>query len=48
MGRFFCLRSNISYASDNVFSDGTALQTASVSGDPVNGYVVTLTIGISL
>jgi protocatechuate 3,4-dioxygenase beta subunit len=38
----------ISYATDNVFSDGTALQMASVSGDPVNGYVVTLTIGISL
>jgi len=40
--------SNISYASDNVFSDSTALQMASVSGDPVNGYVVTLTIGVSL
>jgi len=29
-------------------SDGTSLQMASVSGDPVNGYVVTLTIGVSL
>jgi protocatechuate 3,4-dioxygenase beta subunit len=38
----------MSYATDNVFSDGTTLQMASVSGDPVNGYVVTLTIGISL
>ena len=38
----------ISYATDNVFSDGTSLQMASVSGDPVNGYVVTLTIGVSL
>jgi len=40
--------SSISYATDNVFSDGTTLQIASVSGDPVNGYVVTLTIGVSL
>ena len=39
---------SISYATDNVFSDGTSLQMASVSGDPVNGYVVTLTIGVSL
>jgi len=38
----------ISYATDNVFSDGTSLQMASVSGDPVNGYVVTLTIGVTL
>jgi len=40
--------SSISYATDNVFSDGSALQMASVSGDPVNGYVVKLTIGVSL
>jgi protocatechuate 3,4-dioxygenase beta subunit len=39
---------SMSYATDNVFSDGTSLQIASVSGDPVNGYVVTLTIGVSL
>jgi len=38
----------ISYATDNVFSDGTALQMASMSGDMVNGYVATLTIGVSL
>lgn len=38
----------MSYATDNVFADGTSLQMASVSGDPVNGYVVTLTIGVSL
>jgi protocatechuate 3,4-dioxygenase beta subunit len=38
----------MSYATDNVFSDGTSLQIASVTGDPVNGYVVTLTIGVSL
>ncbi len=40
--------SSISYATDNVFSDGVSLQTASVSGDAVNGYVVTLTIGVLL
>jgi protocatechuate 3,4-dioxygenase beta subunit len=39
---------SISYATDNVFSDGTSLQMASVSGDPLNGYVVTLTIGVAL
>jgi protocatechuate 3,4-dioxygenase beta subunit len=39
---------SISYATDNVFSDGTTLQMASVTGDAVNGYVVTLTIGVSL
>ncbi|MGX4640327.1 intradiol ring-cleavage dioxygenase [Massilia sp. SYSU DXS3249] len=38
----------ISYATDNVFSDGTALQMASMSGDMVGGYVATLTIGVSL
>jgi protocatechuate 3,4-dioxygenase beta subunit len=38
----------ISFASDNVFSDGTALQMASMSGDIVNGYVATLTVGVSL
>ena len=38
----------MSYATDNVFSDGTALQMASMSGDMVNGYVATLTVGVSL
>ncbi|WP_305823191.1 dioxygenase family protein [Massilia brevitalea] len=38
----------ISYASDNVFSDGTALQMAAMSGDVVNGYVAELTVGVSL
>ncbi len=38
----------ISYASDNVFSDGTALQMAAMSGDIVNGYVAELTVGVSL
>ena len=38
----------ISYATDNVFSDGTALQMAAMSGDIVNGYVAELTVGVSL
>jgi protocatechuate 3,4-dioxygenase beta subunit len=37
----------ISYATDNVFSDGTALQIASVSGSATAGYVATLTVGVS-
>lgn len=37
----------ISYASDNVFSDGYALQMASVSGNATDGYVVTLTVGVA-
>ena len=40
--------SSISYATDNVFSDGTSLQMASVSGDARSGYTVTLTVGVSL
>ena len=40
--------SRISYATDNVFNDGTALQMASMSGDIVNGYVAELTVGVSL
>jgi hypothetical protein len=39
---------NISYATDNVFSDGTALQIASVTGSASLGYVATLTVGVSL
>ncbi|NHZ82488.1 intradiol ring-cleavage dioxygenase [Massilia sp. CCM 8695] len=39
---------NISYATDNVFSDGSALQIASVSGSASLGYVATLTVGVSL
>jgi protocatechuate 3,4-dioxygenase beta subunit len=39
--------SRISYATDNVFSDGTSLQIASVSG-VAQGFVATLTVGVSL
>jgi protocatechuate 3,4-dioxygenase beta subunit len=37
----------ISYATDNVFSDGTSLQMATMSGDTTNGYAATLQIGIA-
>jgi protocatechuate 3,4-dioxygenase beta subunit len=37
----------ISYATDNVFSDGTALQIATVTGSATAGYVATLTVGVS-
>ncbi|HEX3140788.1 MAG TPA: intradiol ring-cleavage dioxygenase [Rhizobacter sp.] len=38
----------ISFATDNVFSDGTSLQIASISGNPTDGYVAELTVGISV
>ena len=38
----------MSYATDNVFSDGTSLQIASVTGSVAQGYVATLTVGVSL
>lgn len=38
--------SRISFAQDNVFSDGTSLQLASVTGSAEAGYVATLTVGI--
>ena len=37
----------ISYATDNVFSDGTSLQMATVTGNAGDGYVVTLTIAVN-
>ena len=38
----------ISYATDNVFSDGTSLQIATVTGNVAQGYVATLQVGVSL
>lgn len=38
----------ISYASDNVFSDGTDLQMVSVTGNATLGYVATLSVAISV
>lgn len=37
----------ISFASDNVFSDGYQTQLASVSGDLSGGYVATLVVGVA-
>ncbi len=37
----------ISYATDKVFSDGSTLQMASVTGNPSDGYGVTLTVGVA-
>lgn len=37
----------ISFASDNVFSDGYSTQLATVTGSVAAGYVATLTVGIS-
>lgn len=37
----------ISYPTDNVFSDGTDLQMASISGNAVQGYTATLAVGVS-
>lgn len=34
-------------AADNVFSDGTTYQLASLSGDTTNGYVASLSVGIA-
>ncbi|OYU44525.1 MAG: hypothetical protein CFE44_12485 [Burkholderiales bacterium PBB4] len=37
----------ISFANDNVFSDGTSLQLASVTGDNATGYVANITVGVN-
>ncbi len=37
----------ISFATDNVFSDGTTLEMASVSGSVAAGYAASLTVGIA-
>jgi len=37
----------ISFATDNVFSDGTSTEMATVTGNVTDGYVVTLQVGIS-
>ncbi|MFO1250503.1 MAG: intradiol ring-cleavage dioxygenase [Inhella sp.] len=37
----------ISFASDNVFSDGVSLQLAALTGDLTNGYTATLSVGVN-
>ncbi len=39
--------SQITFATDNVFSDGVSLQTATVTGDNSAGYVAKLRVGVS-
>jgi hypothetical protein len=36
-----------SLSSDNIFSDGSSLQVASTTGDTINGYAATLTVGLA-
>jgi protocatechuate 3,4-dioxygenase beta subunit len=36
-----------SFAQDNVFSDGTEFQLATLSGDVSSGYLATLTVGVA-
>ncbi|QBE66581.1 intradiol ring-cleavage dioxygenase [Pseudoduganella lutea] len=38
--------SQISFATDNIFSDGYALQLATVTGNATDGYVATLTVAV--
>ncbi|MNY59639.1 hypothetical protein D3C86_1961100 [compost metagenome] len=38
--------SQISFATDNIFSDGYSLQLASVTGNVTDGYVATLTLAV--
>jgi len=38
---------SISFATDNVFSDGTTLQIAEISGSNSAGYIASLTVGIA-
>jgi protocatechuate 3,4-dioxygenase beta subunit len=38
----------ITFATDNVFSDGVTLQTAEVSGSVETGYIAMLTVGIAV
>jgi protocatechuate 3,4-dioxygenase beta subunit len=39
--------SQISFATDNIFSDGYSLQLATVTGNVTDGYVATLTVAIA-
>lgn len=39
--------SRISYATDNIFSDGYSLQLGTMSGNATDGYVVTLTVAVA-
>jgi hypothetical protein len=40
-------QSSTTNAGDNVFSDGTQLEMATLTGNTTSGYTATLTIGIA-
>ncbi|MED5621944.1 hypothetical protein VPH43_21860 [Ideonella sp. BN130291] len=40
--------SRISFATDNVFSDGVTTELATVTGNVTDGYTAALTVGISV
>jgi protocatechuate 3,4-dioxygenase beta subunit len=40
--------SNISFATDNIFSDGYSLELVSITGDLSSGYVATISVGVSV
>jgi protocatechuate 3,4-dioxygenase beta subunit len=39
---------SMSFATDNVFSDGTILEMVSITGNATDGYTATITVGISV
>ena len=39
---------NISFATDNVFSDGYALEMVTLTGNLVDGYIATVTVALAL
>ena len=39
--------SQVSLATDKVFSDGAALETPTVTGSVADGYVINLTVGVN-
>jgi protocatechuate 3,4-dioxygenase beta subunit len=41
-------QNTVTNSSDNVFSDGTSTEVATLAGSALSGYVATLTIGISV
>jgi len=40
--------SQVSLATDNIFSDGSSLQLATVTGDVTNGYTAQLAVGVAV
>jgi hypothetical protein len=40
--------SQITLATDNIFSDGYSTQLATMSGDVTNGYIAQLAVGVDI